>query len=219
MAQNTPLVSSTSQTVSPSTIFYQHSPDPHQQHQSPVKYPENGHDTLSDFVTFVCQEAENSPQNAQMQPNISRSPKSQYFPATMLPPPPLPPMARPVAIIRSTGDVTNSPPSSITPPGAENSPQNEVLGSSELSSSPPLSPNGTHERRKSPSHRITGAAPTGGGTSAPGSYSPNRDYAAFNHFHATQPGHVGSTSDVTAASVSRNILMLCLFFFFEVIGY
>lgn len=66
MSQNTPLVSSTSQTVSPGTIFYQHSPDPHQQHQSPVKYPENGHDTLSDFVTFVCQEAENGPQNAQV---------------------------------------------------------------------------------------------------------------------------------------------------------
>lgn len=27
---------------------------------SPAKYPENGHDTLSDFVTFVCQEAENA---------------------------------------------------------------------------------------------------------------------------------------------------------------
>ncbi|XP_065220450.1 nuclear factor 1 X-type isoform X10 [Planococcus citri] len=27
---------------------------------SPVKYPENGHDTLSDFVTFVCQEAEST---------------------------------------------------------------------------------------------------------------------------------------------------------------
>lgn len=40
--------------------------DPHQQHQNPVKYPENGHDTLSDFVTFVCQEADNSPQNAQV---------------------------------------------------------------------------------------------------------------------------------------------------------
>lgn len=32
---------------------------PTEQH-SPAKYPENGHDTLSDFVTFVCQEAENA---------------------------------------------------------------------------------------------------------------------------------------------------------------
>ncbi|XP_054009222.1 uncharacterized protein LOC128892701 [Hylaeus anthracinus] len=31
-----------------------------------VKYPENGHDTLSDFVTFVCQEAENTQQLPQV---------------------------------------------------------------------------------------------------------------------------------------------------------
>lgn len=37
---------------------------------SPVKYPENGHDTLSDFVTFVCQEAE-STQGAQVSLNVS----------------------------------------------------------------------------------------------------------------------------------------------------
>lgn len=34
-------------------------------HHSP-KYPENGHDTLSDFVTFVCQEAENTQQGQQV---------------------------------------------------------------------------------------------------------------------------------------------------------
>lgn len=33
-----------------------------------VKYPENGHDTLSDFVTFVCQEAENTQQLPQVAP-------------------------------------------------------------------------------------------------------------------------------------------------------
>lgn len=38
--------------------YYQQGDQP-QQH-SPAKYPENGHDTLSDFVTFVCQEAENT---------------------------------------------------------------------------------------------------------------------------------------------------------------
>lgn len=116
-----------------------------------------------------------------MQTNISRSPKPQYFPS-MLPPPPLPPMARPVAIIQSTADVsmtgTNSPPASITPPSSETSPADEVP---EISSSPPLSP-GSHERRKSPSQRNT--VPT----SSP--YSPSRDYS-FNHFHG-QPGHVGS---------------------------
>ncbi|XP_050519138.1 nuclear factor 1 X-type isoform X3 [Diabrotica virgifera virgifera] len=128
MPQNTTLVSSSSQ-ASPSTLFYQHSPESHP-HQNQVKYPENGHDTLSDFVTFVCQETDNN-QNSQMQSSLSRSPKPQYFPSTMLPPPPLPPMARPVAIIRSTCDVnmsgTNSPPASITPPCSEASPADELF--------------------------------------------------------------------------------------------
>lgn len=125
-----------------------------------------------------------------MQTSMSRSPKSQYFPSTMLPPPPLPPMARPVAIIRSTGDVslsgTNSPPASITPPGSETSPANDVP---ELNSSPPLSP-GSQDRRKSPSQH--NSVPT----SSP--YSPNRDYS-FNHFHP-QPGHVGSICCVTSTT-------------------
>lgn len=47
-----------------SSSYYQQS-DPPQQH-SPAKYPENGHDTLSDFVTFVCQEAENTQQGSQV---------------------------------------------------------------------------------------------------------------------------------------------------------
>lgn len=65
MPQTTTLVSSTSQ-ASPSTLFYQHSPEPpHHQHPNQVKYPENGHDTLSDFVTFVCQETDSN-QNAQV---------------------------------------------------------------------------------------------------------------------------------------------------------
>ncbi|XP_017782274.1 PREDICTED: nuclear factor 1 X-type [Nicrophorus vespilloides] len=178
MPQNTTLVSSSSQSTSPSTLFYQHSPESHQ-HQHQVKYPENGHDTLSDFVTFVCQETDNSSQNSQMQANLSRSPKSQYFPS-MLPPPPLPPMARPVAIIRSTNDVTmsgtHSPPVSITPPVSETSPVDEVP---EIIASPPLSPK-NQERRNSPSQR--NSIPT----TSP--YSPNRDYA-FNHFHG-QTGHL-----------------------------
>ncbi|XP_068916131.1 uncharacterized protein NfI isoform X3 [Tenebrio molitor] len=187
--QNTTLVSSSSQ-PNPSTIFYQHSPEPHQhQHQNQVKYPENGHDTLSDFVTFVCQETDSNNQNAQMQTNMSRSPKTQYFPSTMLPPPPLPPMARPVAIIRSTGDVTlsgtNSPPASITPPCSEASPADDVP---EISSSPPLSP-GSHERRKSPQRN---SVPT----SSP--YSPTRDYS-FNHFHG-QPGHLFSYPSMSGMS-------------------
>lgn len=94
-----------SQAISPNTVLYQHSPSEsveyhshqqaesdqshhhqhqlvshHAQHQSSheSKYSENvnGHDTLTDFVTFVCQEAENSPQSSQVQfirPNIPSS--------------------------------------------------------------------------------------------------------------------------------------------------
>uniref|UniRef100_A0A0K8VR39 Uncharacterized protein n=1 Tax=Bactrocera latifrons TaxID=174628 RepID=A0A0K8VR39_BACLA len=109
----------------------------------------SGHD-MSEFVTYVCQETGNSnaqinevhppphPQSHfQLQtvstegPSSSRNPKlssaapsaqpshyQQY--STMLPPPPLPPMARPVAIIRSTGGLTmvESPPLSATPPNS-----------------------------------------------------------------------------------------------------
>nr|CAI5827646.1 unnamed protein product [Callosobruchus analis] len=187
-----PVIVDSSQ-ASPSTLFYQHSPDSHHQHQNQVKYPENGHDTLSDFVTFVCQETDSN-QNAQMQSSpLSRSPKPQYFPS-MLPPPPLPPMARPVAIIRSTGDVSmgsspppsqqqsQPPPATITPPCSETSPADEVP---DITSSPPLSPG-----KKSPSLR--NSVPT----SSP--YSPTRDYS-FNHFHG-QPGHLFSYPSMTGMS-------------------
>ncbi|GAB0086080.1 nuclear factor 1 [Sergentomyia squamirostris] len=178
------------------TAFYQHSPgdaadvshaEHHQQsasdgHHQHSKYPENGHDTLSDFVTFVCQEAENSPQNVQVQQVLSRSPKPQYSQySSMLPPPPLPPMARPVAIIRSTGDLTmiTSPPSSITPPVAAattlSSPHQEqepgCASAAEIGSSPPLSPQQMEASARKSLTRI----------SSP--YSLGREYA-FNHFHS-----------------------------------
>ena len=86
---------------------------------SPTKYQENGHDTFSDFVTLVCQEAQGT--QPQHQQGIARSPISTtprpppyYSPSaagggssspgvssTMYPPPPPPPIARPVTIIRS----------------------------------------------------------------------------------------------------------------------
>ena len=94
---------------------------------SPTKYQENGHDTFSDFVTLVCQEAQGSqPQNPQ---GIARSPipttprpppyyspsaagggsSSPGLPSAMYPPPPPPPIARPVTIIRSTDHHPQSP--------------------------------------------------------------------------------------------------------------
>lgn len=180
----------TQQAVSPGSVFYQHSPsasdvnsgDNHNQEgdgggssSGPNgKYSEcqtNGHDTLSDFVTFVCQETEQG-QNQ----NHRNSPKSQQYPQynTMLPPPPLPPMARPVAIIRSS-DLTmvNSPPTSITPPTTMSSSPHQDhheshMSQNDVNQSPPLSPQSQMDRK-----RI--ASP----------YSNGRDYT-FNHFHTPQ---------------------------------
>lgn len=182
----------TQQAVSPGSVFYQHSPsasdvnagDNHNHNQDDNgassgpngKYGEcqpNGHDTLSDFVTFVCQETEQG-QNQ----NHRNSPKSQQYPQynTMLPPPPLPPMARPVAIIRSS-DLTmvNSPPSSITPPTTMSSPhqehQDSHMSQNDVNQSPPLSPQSQMDRK--------------GLTRITSPYSNGRDYT-FNHFHSPQ---------------------------------
>ncbi|XP_028178520.1 nuclear factor 1 X-type-like isoform X4 [Ostrinia furnacalis] len=96
--------------VPSNTIFYQHAPPPTDTHptasdqltsqHSSGKYDGAPQDSL-DFVTFVCQEPSADVQQLQVH-SLSRSPKPAYFSSTMLPPPPLPPMARPVAIIRST---------------------------------------------------------------------------------------------------------------------
>ena len=103
---------------------------------SPTKYHENGHDTFSDFVTLVCQEAQGTqPQNQQ---GIARSPipstprpppyysssagsgaggnSSPGLPSAMYPPPPPPPIARPVTIIRSADPHPNSPNGGGGPP-------------------------------------------------------------------------------------------------------
>lgn len=138
-----------------------------------------GHDTLSDFVTFVCQETDSAGQasqsSQQLTQQLTRSPKAQYTQYNaMLPPPPLPPMARPVAIIRSTSDLTlrASPPASITPPHitadelASQQQHQAQLEVGQADASPPLSP---RSRRQAPAYE-------------------SREYS-FNHFHA-QPTQV-----------------------------
>jgi hypothetical protein len=112
------LLNQQQQVVSPTSVFFQHSPSASEHENQNVetegssasaatggnKYgecPSNGHDTLSDFVTFVCQESEHSGQSN----GHRHSPKTQQYTQynTMLPPPPmpavtgpLPPMAVPV---------------------------------------------------------------------------------------------------------------------------
>lgn len=147
------------------------------------KYSEcqpNGHDTLSDFVTFVCQESE---QNSQSQ-NHRNSPKSQQYTQYSTLPPMLPPLAIPVAIRSSDLNMVNSPPASITPPTTSSPHQkNHDMSQSDVhQSSPPLSPQSQLERK--------------GLTRITSPYSNSRDYT-FNHFH-TQQAQVGFSSNLSA---------------------
>lgn len=98
---------------------------------TPGKYQENG-DTLSDFVNLVCQEAQNSgpsPQTSQDSEVQSPTKLPHFYSNPMLPPPPPAPMARPVAIIRTTGKLAAfsdlsvsapSPPSNVNQSGQRN---------------------------------------------------------------------------------------------------
>lgn len=127
----------------------------------------------------------------------STSPKhySQY--SSMLPPPPLPPMARPVAIIRSTGDlsiINSPPPSSITPPDVNNmhsphqSDHNNITDTTEIgNTSPPMSPHDGHQQhRKSSVASLVSQQPLSRLASSYSSAAVNsgREYS-FNPFHTT----------------------------------
>ncbi|XKL65791.1 hypothetical protein PGB90_009211 [Kerria lacca] len=165
---------------------------------SPVKYPENGHDTLSDFVTFVCQEAESN-QGTQAGPSRSPTKIPQYYPSSMLPPPPPPPMARPVAIIRSTGELTittaNSPPTSISPPiTGESSP-----GMVDRGGSPPSNQVGQSD--------VQLVTPTSGSgrsiVSSPFAVT-SREYH-FSHIHS-QPGQLFSYPSISTVSGMSGVI-------------
>lgn len=106
----------------------------------------------------------------------------QYYPSSMLPPPPPAPMARPVAIIRSTGELAvttaNSPPTSSPTDPAELGPNQEqmttaaavgLVGSACQNSVEPVG-------RKSPTRILVTP------------HTSSREYT-FAHFHS-QPGQV-----------------------------
>ncbi|CAL4066595.1 unnamed protein product, partial [Meganyctiphanes norvegica] len=106
-----------------------------------VKYVENGNDTFSDFVTLVCQEAQNA-DNSQ-----SRSPfklQNSYYNSNMLPHQPTPLIARPVPIIKSTADFLdyqkNDSPCPGSPLNVDNSSTSQVISPKQQSvpQSPPL---------------------------------------------------------------------------------
>lgn len=176
------------------SVFYQHSPstgDVHaaESHQSPDeateiatvpsqrKYSEtqiNGHDTLSDFVTFVCQEEQSgSNQNHRNSPK-SQQYSQQYNTIGQLPPM-LPPLAIPVAIRSSDLNMVNSPPASISPPNSsphQKHQESHLIHGTDINQSPPLSPQSQLDRK--------------GLTRISSPYSNGRDYT-FNHFHTQQP--------------------------------
>ena len=108
--------------LAPATYYA--SPNEENGSQSPTKYHENGHDTFSDFVTLVCQEAQSTQASAHINSG-PRSPKVTMAPtayfgtqappqvstentSTLYPPAPQAPSARPVAIIRSSGKIFTS---------------------------------------------------------------------------------------------------------------
>ena len=102
----------------PTSTYYTTASAQDTEPESPVKYheaapssaAETGHDTFSDFVTLVCQEAG--------QGAGPRSPTKlvSYYSASMFPAAPTPPMARPVSGAKSPGrEVRVSPGSSPDP--------------------------------------------------------------------------------------------------------
>ncbi|XP_077290114.1 nuclear factor I isoform X5 [Arctopsyche grandis] len=231
------LVTSSSQAsgtlVAPNTIFYQpHGTADHHTgiysngdvlpqsvvHHSGLvgsKYPGDSHtgstgnnsDALSDFVTFVCPDASDGSQTLQVHGGMSRSPKPHYFPSSMLPPPPLPPMARPVTIIRSTGNFCDLMSGSTSPPAAL-SPGERLRG---LSPSPPSgdSPRG-RGRGPSPTEPHTLAPPS---PPQPPAYAPREYSQGFNHFHAQTSQvfnypPISSMSSITPGGISPSSLSL-----------
>ncbi|XP_071146142.1 nuclear factor 1 X-type-like isoform X3 [Mytilus edulis] len=106
-------------------------------HSANMKFQENaGADTFSDFVSLVCQEAQNSQGQSNSSTPSMKSPAkmAHYFPGMLPPPPPPPPnLARPVAIMRTSDGlpVTSG-------------------GQSLMSPAPPSSSNSNHTTSTSP---------------------------------------------------------------------
>ena len=101
-------------------------------HSTNMKFQENaGADTFSDFVSLVCQEAQNSQgqSNSSTPPMKSPTKMPHYYPGMLPPPPPPPPnLARPVPIMRtSDGQAVVTSGQSLmspAPPSSSNSNQN-----------------------------------------------------------------------------------------------
>ncbi|KAG5668926.1 hypothetical protein PVAND_016836 [Polypedilum vanderplanki] len=241
------LMNQTQQVVSPSSVFFQHSPSASEndaqngdnseaQNGSSVgKYecPTNGHDTLSDFVTFVCQESEQSTSQGSQN---RHSPKTQQYSQynAMLPPPPLPPMAipvtsgysgegvkgesdirefpltRPIAIIRSSDlTIVNSPP---TPPATtinsiNSSPHHHQEHPDIIQHQHSLQNEINQSPPESPQSQLERKA---GMSRIASPYATSRDYA-FNHFHTQQSQLFSYPSSISTMSSVINPTNLSLY--------
>ncbi|XP_041356700.1 nuclear factor 1 X-type-like isoform X2 [Gigantopelta aegis] len=102
-----------------------------------MKYSDNhGNDTFSDFVTLVCQEAQNTHNQSSPSSPPMKSPTKlpHFFAPGMLPPPPPPPpnLARPVAILKNSDGIMpiSSISGSSTPSTSTISTTSSLAGSS-----------------------------------------------------------------------------------------
>ncbi|XP_055953840.1 nuclear factor 1 X-type-like isoform X3 [Argiope bruennichi] len=188
---------------------------------TPGKYQENG-DTLSDFVNLVCQEAQNSgpsPQTSQDSEAQSPTKLPHFYSNPMLPPPPPAPMARPVAIIRSTGKLAAfseisgsapSPPSNVNQPGPRNSsPVSETspVGNSvvrdsrkQLASPPapsPVAPGG--------SNGLDGSQNNRGSMSSPFASLPRPDNN-FSHIHPQTHQQLFSYTNISPVNAMSGMI-------------
>lgn len=111
--------------------------------QHGIKYEgQQNNDTFSDFVTLVCQEAQNSQNHSGQNSPPIRSPSrlTQFFSPGMLPPPPPPPpnLARPVAILQTDGHTVLSSQTLSTSAGMTNN--NHLVSHGGVNSSPTTPP-------------------------------------------------------------------------------
>ncbi|XP_071544160.1 nuclear factor 1 C-type isoform X3 [Panulirus ornatus] len=200
---------SLSSTVMAAAPSYYHEAAP----PSPTKYHENGHDTFSDFVTLVCQEAQNTQHTQQASPpGVARSPTKiqggYYTTGSMLPPPPPPPMARPVAIIRSTADLAHS--GSVSP-GPVSPPHSAAGSSGDNGSSilPDVSPPDRRDDGLSPPPPATSAPPVSQDGPLRLAITSRHDppsHSSHHHHHHHQHGQLFTYSSMSPVSAMSGVI-------------
>lgn len=198
----------------------------------PNKYQENG-DALSDFVNLVCQEAQHpgsdSTGDGETRVDHRQSPTAKYYNpmASMLPPPPPAPMARPVPIICKQLDGNQidlihlicssslAASNSSLLRSAQNESCSPDLGPSSPSPGNPGTPGSDHSGQVTPTrsvliHRQDGSGGGGGGANGAGSDSreptptPPPSHSSSNSSSILQTG--ANVDAVGINSVNRSLM-------------